>query len=93
MRFWLATANILMLVLLGCGTTPWTNTKRSATEQLLITDAMDRAVSKLDFSAIAGKEIYIDSTLITQTTDYQYLISTLRQHALADGCLLKDKRD
>ncbi len=93
MRFWFAMANILMLFLLGCGTTRWTNTKRSATEQLLITDAMDRAVSQLDFSAIAGKKIYIDSTHITKTTDYQYLVSTLRQHSLADGCLLKDKRD
>ncbi len=93
MRFWFLAANVLLVVLLGCGTTRWTNTKRSATEQLLISDAMDRAVSRFDFRALAGKKVYLDATQITKVTDYHYLASVLRQHVLASGCLLKDKRE
>jgi len=39
----------------GCGTTRFTDTARTATEQLLITDSIDRAVSRLDFRSLAGK--------------------------------------
>lgn len=87
---------ILALVLLssswvGCGTSKWTDTQRTATEQLLISDAMDRAVSELDFRALAGKKVYLDTTPMKNATDSTYLTSTLRQHLLASGCMLKDK--
>lgn len=89
MRFgWLA---ILLVVLLGgCGTSKWTDTSRTATEQLLISDAMDRAVSRLDFRALAGKKVYLDNTAVKKATDSDYLTSSIRQHMLASGCLLKD---
>jgi len=81
----------MLLTLVGCGTTKWTDTGRSATEQLLISDAMDRAVSRLDFRALAGKEVWLDTKPLQQATDSAYLISTLRQHMLASGCILKEK--
>ena len=43
------------LALVGCGTTRWTDTKRTATEQMLISDAVDRAVSQMNFSLLAGQ--------------------------------------
>ena len=75
----------------GCGTTKWTDTRRTATEQLLISDAMDRAVSRLDFRALAGKKVYLDDAPLKGVTDAGYLTSSLRQHLLASGCTLKDK--
>lgn len=86
---WLTTI-FLLLAAAGCGTSKWTDTGRSATEQLLITDAMDRAVSDLDFRALAGKTAYIQADALKKITDSEYLISCLRQHMLANGCLLKD---
>jgi len=77
----------------GCGTTKWTDTKRTATEQLLISDAMDRAVSRLDFRAVAGKKVFLDATYIKGALDANYLISSLRQHMLASGCKVMDRRD
>ncbi|HID78628.1 MAG TPA: hypothetical protein EYP56_21880 [Planctomycetaceae bacterium] len=76
----------------GCGTSKWTDTKRSATEQLLISDSMDRAVSRLNFRALAGKTVYLDATPLKGYTDTSYLISLLRQHMLASGCLLRDTK-
>ncbi len=77
----------------GCGTTKWTDTARTATEQLLITDSIDRAVSRLDLRALAGKKIFVDDTPAKQVTDSAYLVSAIRQHVLASGAILKDKRD
>ena len=89
---WTAVTLLLLAACGGCGTSKWTDTKRTATEQLLISDSMDRAVSQLDFRALAGKKAYLDNTAITTVTDYAYLTSSLRQHMLASGCLLKDEQ-
>lgn len=93
MRFSLPTIFVCLGVLVGCGSTKWTDTQRTATEQLLISDAMDRAVARLDFRAVAGKSVYLDSTPITGLTDSPYLNSLLRQHLLASGCILKEARE
>ena len=91
MRFSLPPILLACAMLAGCGTTRWSDTQRTATEQLLISDAIDRAVSELDFDTVAGKKVYLDTTPIKQTVDAGYLISTLRQHLLAAGCVVKDK--
>jgi hypothetical protein len=83
----------VLLFFSGCGTSKWTDTSRTATEQLLISDSMDRAVSQLDFRALAGESVYLDSQPLKKTTDSEYLVSLLRQHMLANGCLLRDKRE
>jgi len=80
-------------IVFGCGTTRWSDTKRTATEQVLLSDAMDRAVSQLDFRALAGKKVYLDPAFIKGATDSEYLVSTMRQHMLASGCILRDKKD
>lgn len=84
---------LLLAVCAGCGTTKWTDTQRTATEQLLLSDAIDRSVSQLDFRALAGKTVYIDAKPVEKTTDKDYLISALRQHMLASGGILKDRAD
>ena len=44
----------------GCGTT----TKRSGTEQLLISDAVDNAVAKLDFHELTGHKVFFDTSFL-----------------------------
>lgn len=83
----------LLCALAGCGTTRTSNTLRTATEQLLISDAIDRAVQLVDFSPLAGKEVFFDERQLYDVVDDSYLISSLRQHLLASGCILKDKRE
>ncbi len=93
MRFVLPSILVCCVMLSGCGTTKWSDTKRTATEQLLISDAMDRAVSRLDLCALAGKKVYLDGTPLKHVTDSAYLVSSLRQHMLAGGCRVMDKRE
>lgn len=83
----------LCAVISGCGTTKWSDSPRTATEQLLVSDAIDRAISEIDFSALADKEVYLDTRFIITALDQNYVISTLRQHMLASGCIIKDKPD
>lgn len=86
-------ALLFALVCVGCGTTRTTNTSRTATEQLLISDAIDRAVQEIDFSKLAGQSVFFDERHLYEVVDDGYLISSLRQHLLASGCVLKDQRE
>jgi hypothetical protein len=80
-------------LLLGCGTTRSSDTSRTATEQLLISDAVDRAVQSVDVQPLAGQTVFLDDSRLGEVVDRNYLISTLRQHLLASGCQLRDKRE
>ena len=70
-----------------------TDTSRTATEQLLLSDSMERAVQQIHFSPLAGKSVYLDETYLSGVVDRSYLVSTLRQHMLASGCVLANTRD
>lgn len=89
----LAAVGLPALTLAGCGTTRSSDTSRTATEQLLISDAIDRAVQTVDLDTLAGQTVYLDDSKLAEIVDRNYLISTLRQHLLANGCLLRDKRE
>ncbi len=82
-----------LALLAGCGTTRWSDTSRTATEQLLMSDAIDRAVSQIDFTPLASKTIFLDNRYVAGEVDDRYLYSTLRQHMLASGVVIKDKLD
>jgi hypothetical protein len=85
----------LLLVLFataGCGTTK----SRTATQQLLLSDAVDQAVASIDFRPLAGQRIYLDETYVDEIKNYgfvnaKYVISSLRQQMVAAHCLLQAK--
>ncbi len=83
----------VFLVSGGCGTTRWTDSTRTATEQLLITDAIDDAVGRLNLDVLAGRDVYFDPQYLEGTVDKNYLVSSLRQHLLASGCILRESRE
>ncbi len=84
---------VLCALAAGCGTTKWSDSPRTATEQLLVSDAVDRAVSEIDFSPLAGRDVYLDTRYIVTALDQNYVVSTLRQHMLATGCIIHDKAE
>jgi hypothetical protein len=77
----------------GCGTTRSSDTSRTATEQLLISDAIDRAVQQVNVGSLGGQTVFFDDSRLGDVVDRNYLISTLRQHLLANGCQLREKRE
>jgi hypothetical protein len=76
----------------GCGTTRMTDTQRTATEQLLISKAIDEAIGQFDFRCLAGKSIYLDAQYLDACVDKGYVVSSLRQQLLAGGCILQEDR-
>jgi len=85
---------LMVIALTGCGTTKWTDTSRTATEQLLLSNAMDRAVGNMNFSTLLfNKSIWIDNTAIVNATDSPYFVSAIRQHLLANGAKIMEKKE
>ena len=79
-------------LMVGCGTTRFTDTSRTATEMLLISKAVDDTLANIDFHPLTGKTVYLEEKYLDGVQDRQYLISALRQHLLASGALLQEER-
>src|SRR4051812_48125987 len=75
----------------GCGTVKTTGTARSGTEQLLLTNAWDSALQKVDFRPLTGVPVYLETANITTEIDKGWIISSLRQAMLQQGVLLRPK--
>jgi hypothetical protein len=75
----------------GCGTVKTTGTARSGTEQLLLTNAWDSALQKVDFRVLTGVPVYLDTTNINAAVDQGWIVSSLRQALLTQGVLLRAK--
>lgn len=86
----------------GCGTTK----SVTATEQLLMSDAVDTTISKIDFRPLAGYKVFLDTTYVVSAgkaipgvpvpfnlVNSDYVISGLRQQLTAAGCMLVDTKD
>ena len=89
---WRSALALVLGVAAGCGSTRVTNTQRTATEQLLVSNAIDQSVSQLDFRALAGKPVFFDPQYLAAGPDHGYVVSSLRQQLLACGCLLQETR-
>lgn len=74
----------------GCGTVKTTGTPRTGTEQLLLTNAWDSALQKVDFRPLTGVPVYLDTTNVT-AVDQGWVVSSLRQAMLTQGVLLRTK--
>lgn len=88
-----ASGLLLALLLAGCGTTKMTDSPRAATEMLLVSQAVDMAVGKIDFSPLSGQPVFLDTAALEKdVVDKGYLISLVRQQLLAHGALLQEER-
>ena len=86
---------LVTLIFTGCGVTK----SRVATEQLLVSDAVDIAVSHIDFHTLAGRKVFLDSKYLRNDennmgfVNADYIISSLRQQMIAASCRLVENHD
>jgi hypothetical protein len=92
LRAWAAMACLAVVVTAGCGTTRWTDSARTATEQMLTSDAIERAVMQVDATSLSGRKVFLDVSALDSTTDRLYLSSSLRHQLLACGVGLAENR-
>ncbi|MEQ9409042.1 MAG: hypothetical protein RIK87_15000 [Fuerstiella sp.] len=85
---------VCLLSLFGCGTTQ----QRTGTEQLLLSDSVDRAVDQLDFAPLSGRKVFLDTSYINQVkgllfVNSDYIVSALRHKLTTSGCLVQDSKE
>ncbi len=78
----------------GCGTTKL----QEATEQLVLSSAVDRSVSMMDFRPLAGQKVFLDTTYLQNAksstfVNADYVTSSMRQQIMAAGCYLQEERN
>lgn len=86
-----------IISLAGCGATK----SYVATEQLLLSDAVDESVAQLDFTPLAGQKVFLDTQFVSTVRNktglgfvgHEYLISSVRQRMLEAGCKLAADRE
>lgn len=81
----------MLLISSGCGTTKM----REATDQLLLSNAVDQSISTIDFRPLSGQKVYLDTSYIRQVksvgfVNADYVTSAMRQQIVSAGCLLQD---
>jgi hypothetical protein len=82
----------LMVTAAGCGTVKTTGTARTGTEQLLLTNAWDTALQKVDFRPLTGVPVFLDTSNIT-VVDQGWVVSSMKQAMLTQGVLLRPKAE
>ncbi|MEM7312653.1 MAG: DUF6655 family protein [Planctomycetota bacterium] len=82
------------LMVSGCGTMK----SRKATDQLLVSDAVDRSINRIDFRPLAGSDVYLDTTYLKHLgnigfVNSAYLISALREQMIRQRCVIHENRN
>ncbi len=78
----------------GCGTTKNT----IATEQLLLSDAVDGAVARVDFTPLVHQKVFFDTRFMKNYkgvgfVNVEYVTSSLRQQMIAAGLMLQETEE
>jgi hypothetical protein len=86
-------AFLLLVVLPACTTVVESNPSRTATEELLISQAADNAAANLMLQAPRGTKVFIDTSNF-EGTDSKYAIASIRESLMKQGAyLVADKKD
>jgi len=81
-----------LLMLVGCATTSTSNTARTGTEQVLISAAIDRAMSTVQFSDFSGRKVFVEEKYL-EGVDKGYLVGSIRHRILQAGGILAPTAD
>src|SRR5437763_933360 len=88
---------LILLTAGGCGTMRVTDPQRTATEQFLMSQAVDRAVEKLAAAPLRDRKVYVDSAYLTgsreTSAEHLFLLGELRSRLLLSGVRLVNIRD
>jgi hypothetical protein len=74
----------------GCTTAKQSNTARTATEQLLISNAVDQSLNKVDFAPLSGLSVFVEDKYV-DCVDKGYIVGSIRHKLLQAGAMLAGK--
>jgi len=79
----------LMPMAFGCATGTTSNTARTSVEQLLLANAVDQSLDKINFGYFAGTNVFLQEKYV-DCVDKNYVIASTRHRLLAAGAHLVD---
>jgi len=83
-RFWTLRLALLIVLLSGCTTARETDPQRTATEQLLISTAADRAAAAMRLDVGPDRKCFLDATNF-EGIDGKYAVAAIRSSLLKQG--------
>jgi hypothetical protein len=75
---------LLAVLTVGCTSTSTSNTARTAKEQMLVSNAIDQSLDKVDFSPVSGQKVFLDDKYL-DCVDKGYVMGSLRHRLLRAG--------
>ncbi|MEQ9410514.1 MAG: hypothetical protein RIK87_22455 [Fuerstiella sp.] len=83
----------LTLATMGCASTKTSNTARTAKEQMLLSNAVDQSLDKVDFTPLHAQKVYLDEKYL-DCVDKAYIVGSMRHRVLrAGGHLVSSPED
>ncbi len=83
---------LALICAVGCTTSRTTNTARTAREQLLLSNAVDQSLAKIDFAAFQGTRVFIDDKYL-ECVDKGYIVGSVRHRAMVNGARVVGKAE
>ena len=83
----------LALSLCGCASTATSNTARTAKEQMLLSNAVDQSLDKVDFTPLYRQKVLVEEKYL-DCVDKPYVVGSVRHRVMrAGGILVADAKD
>ncbi|MEZ6039799.1 MAG: DUF6655 family protein [Planctomycetaceae bacterium] len=77
----------------GCSSTATSNTARTAKEQMLLSNAVDQSLDKVDFTPLYGQRVFLEEKYL-DCIDKPYVVGSVRHRIMrAGGTLLPSADD
>jgi hypothetical protein len=77
----------------GCATTRFSDTARTAFEQELMATAVDAAIEPLPLASVADSKVFLDTSLVGDRTDREYIQYVVRRALAEQGAQVLDEPD
>ena len=68
----------------GCTSSITSNTARTAKEQMLLSDAVEQSLSKVDFSPLTGQQVYVEEKYL-ECVDKPFVVGSIRHQVMRSG--------
>lgn len=82
----------LAVTMTGCTHTSTSNTARTAKEQMLLSNAVDQSLDKVDFTPLYGQKVFVDDKYL-ECVDKSYVVGSLRHRVMRAGGALATTAD
>ena len=76
----------------GCASTVTSNTARTAKEQILLSEAIDQSLAKVDFSPMNRQKVYVEEKYL-ECVDKTYVVGSVRHRIMRAGGTIAGKAE